>query len=90
MQEEAAAGTSSFGMSGVNAHLVLARHADPVSANRPLPGRQPLLWHHLRCWPAPPRHVMLHCTSCSLPAAVYAVALGAPALHYLWDHQVLP
>lgn len=50
----AAAGVSSFGMSGVNAHAVFG-------ASRTAEAQQedPLTWKHNRHWPVPPRHYFL-------------------------------
>ena len=89
VQDQSLAGTSSFGMSGVNAHALLEAH--PVALNC---GAQPagLSWRRQRTWPAPPRSALLaSCTPSITPdrAPVAFVAdLGSAALSYLHGHQV--
>ena len=84
MQGESVAGTSSFGMSGVNAHAVLSPAEPPHTADR-----QPsLLWHRLRHWFAPAQHAMLvRCTAARGKIAM-STRLGSASMAYLHDHQV--
>lgn len=54
----ASAGTSSFGMSGINAHLVLAAAGDAEhSSASQLPAAIP--WQRSRCWPLHQAHGLL-------------------------------
>lgn len=84
MQGQAAAGTSSFGMSGVNAHAVLCsaelQHAPEEQLGLP--------WQRLRHWFAPAQHALLS-TCAKLGGTVAMVArLSTASLAYLQDHQV--
>ena len=79
-----AAGTSSFGMSGVNSHAVLRsaelQYGDEEHSSPP--------WQRLRHWFAPAQHALLS-TCVKLGGAVAMVAkLGSISLAYLQDHQV--
>ena len=85
-------GTSSFGMSGVNAHAILAQ--DP--GRTPADGRKQAdaPWRKRRCWAAPAVSMLL--TSAAAPAALFEhlVAfhcnLDSVHLHYLSDHRCIP
>eukprot|EP00884_Botryococcus_braunii_P010934 jgi/Botrbrau1/19842/Bobra.0124s0078.1 len=88
-----AAGTSSFGMSGVNAHLIVApSHDSPqtLQPTRPTPG---LIWRKAYTWPAPSSHLLLTQVAGKPDGSENSVTLMGPlnraALAYLWDHQVL-
>ena len=87
VQEQGLAGTSSFGMSGVNAHALLG--ARPMNSE-PQPVR--LSWRRERTWPAPPRLALLAACTPSMTAdrasVAFAADLGSAALSYLHDHQV--
>lgn len=50
------AGTSSFGMSGVNAHLLLSEPIGPMA----LPSKAALPWVHKRVWAGPFLHKLVH------------------------------
>lgn len=84
------AGTSSFGLSGVNCHAILAR---PASEQKP-PRWQPneaQQWRRLRCWAAPRVDLLL---SFALPgfepkqrAVMFVCLLHSAQLAYLQDHR---
>ena len=89
-QEQSLAGTSSFGMSGVNAHALLeapAQHA-VTGSGQPAPGT--LAWHRQRMWPAPPRMALLSTCTVARGAASFVLDLAAPAMAYLRNHQARP
>ena len=50
-----AAGTSSFGMSGVNAHMLLGRPASAQASSR-----VNMHWEYQSFWPGPMLHHLLH------------------------------
>ena len=84
MQAERVAGTSSYGMSGANAHAVLS----PAEPQHMVHERPSLLWHCMRNWFAPTRHAMLaQCTAAAGKLAMTA-RLGSASMAYLHDHQV--
>lgn len=84
------AGTSSFGMSGVNAHLLLtaqSRSAPTLQRSMPLP------WQRQRFWPAPLLSAMLAAHLPSSVAEDHVTQLVAQpgsrqGLAFLWDHRV--
>lgn len=74
---QAAAGSSSFGMSGVNAHVLLmpveAGAAPPAAAATPA-----LLWQRQRYWPtAAPHPLLLHCSIAAATSSGSAVGSTA-------------
>ena len=83
-----AAGTSSFGMSGVNAHLLAAASPGQQQQEASQPLRD-LHWQRQRHWPLPPSHAALSSALlCSRESAAFAVPLGSPALAYLRECRV--
>lgn len=90
----AVVGSSSFGMSGVNAHMLAGN--DPVgldndssgsdsSANQP----SPVSWARERAWPLPPAFVLLGTADWyTAESAQFVTRLAVPALAFLCDHQV--
>ena len=56
LRPRAVAGTSSFGMSGVNAHMLLGA---PVRASDGTQQAVTTQWHHARYWPVPPLSALL-------------------------------
>jgi hypothetical protein len=79
------AGTSSFGMSGVNAHMLL-RSGTQVDS---LPPTTPLVWQRQRHYPVPPAQAVLASASTgSAGSAAFACDLGSPRLAFLRDHVV--
>ena len=81
------AGSSSFGMSGVNAHALLS----PAEGAPAPAAAAPLSWHLQRYWPVPQQHRLVQ-----LPRVVgadvvrFAAAVSSTAgLAYLWDHRVV-
>lgn len=89
---QAAAGSSSFGMSGVNAHMLLV----PTGAVPPAPGRaEPPAWQRQRYWPAPAPHpLLLHCTLAAAASgsagrtAHFAASFVGSGASFLRDHRV--
>jgi len=77
-------GSSSFGMSGVNAHALVEGKAVNVLAPPP-----PVAWRRARAWPAPPHHAMLWRGLPSTAAAArFTIVLALPCLAHLGDHIV--
>ncbi len=98
--QDAVAGTSSFGMSGVNAHMLLGHHLLGAASERRYcsqPGATSAShWRRSRHWLAPERHSMLESAMPLSPRAgsasltvEYAVTTAAKAATaYLQDHRV--
>ena len=94
MGTEQLAGTSSFGMSGVNAHMLLSVPAR--LADRALPQRLRLPWQRQRHWPLPSPHALLaRCLpigddSVGQPGAavLFACELSSCRAAFLHDHCV--
>ena len=90
------AGTSSFGMSGVNAHMVLS---SPSSCSQSLHSCAALLWKRQCFWPAPKLHRLAHpaaphppgtfrCWACTQAIACSLDSLRSPQLEApLLEHQ---
>lgn len=82
-----AAGTSSFGMSGVNAHALLSPAAGAPSA---ADAHKPLPWQTVRHWPIPQQHRLLQLPRLAAPSSARfaAILTGTPALHFCWEHII--
>lgn len=78
------AATSSFGMSGVNAHAIFSSSS---TTERKTSKTQAHL-HRQRFWPFPWPHIFAAGTTCSAGRASFATNLQAASLSYLNDHQV--
>lgn len=83
-------GTSSFGMSGVNAHAVLSRTPAAASGHHFVPSSPPTLtlrWRRAAFWPHPLAHVSLvaAAVAAATAAVVFSMDLGCPALAFLHD-----
>ena len=79
-----AAGSSSFGMSGINAHVILL---PPKQHNGGNASRAAVLlktW----CWPAPPAHVLLQSIQPISGSLHFACSLQSARLAYLRDCKV--
>ena len=88
----ACAGTSSFGMSGVNAHAIFVPAKASQAAHSPL---VPAWQHHRqRYWAIPEPHRLLGPLKSSAggtaPGCAFALDLCKAELAYLGDHMVLP
>lgn len=84
-------GTSSFGMSGVNSHLLLS--APGENSHSPHPDINSLVspilpWQRSRTWPAAPMHALLPTVAVSGPLVHFTADLHAPALAYSWENLV--
>ncbi len=86
------AGTSSFGMSGVIAHAILAQDLGRTLIDKPKQADLP--WRKQRCWAAPAVSMLL--TSAAAPAAMleqlvaFSCRLDSAHLSYLSDHRCIP
>ena len=81
------AGTSSFGMSGVNAHMLLAPTAGPVSAGT---ADSSLHWQRQRYWPlSAPHPLLLHyAPGPALGSACFNSSMSQASAAFLCDHIV--
>lgn len=88
------AGTSSFGMSGVNAHALVSQghdgRAGPVDCSS-----CSMIWQRQHFWPSPAAHPALArayvhhgAMSSSRSAVICEVQLHAASLSWLWEHAV--
>jgi len=85
---EALSGASAFGMSGVNAHALLAA-APAAAAARPGARRRGPAWRRARFWPGPLAHAGLAAAAAAAAAVVvFRMDLAAAALGFLRDHCV--
>ena len=78
-------GTSSFGMSGINAHALLRVEHLSVKVHEP-----PCAWRRTLCWPAPMVSPLLkRCMSKDRPASQlqFLVALTGPSQAFMQDHR---
>ena len=83
----ALAGTSSFGLSGVNAHAIFAA---PESAS-PTSQLQPSFYTRQRFWCIPSARLLLSgAQTHGSGMLMFSCDLRSQALSYLWDHQVCP
>ena len=83
----ALAGTSSFGMSGVNVHAIFAA-SEPASPTSQL---QPSLYTRQRFWCIPSARLLLSgAQTLGSGMLIFSCDLRSQALSYLYDHQVCP
>lgn len=96
-QAQPAAATSSFGMSGVNAHLIMTppTFAQPGNGSlATLANPQGVTFRRVRFWGAPRAHAMLS-QFAKTPSGVGGAEvvlqgrLDTPRLAFLWDHEVM-
>ena len=81
-----AAGASSFGMSGVNAHVLIAAPPHSSPPVDPREAKAAVQWRRQRAWPVPPLHAALPQVHVRALAAVFAVNVISPRLSALLDH----
>lgn len=81
------AGTSSFGMSGVNAHALVSASAEGAvtSTGAAFSGQLP---QRQRLWPLPPMHPLLHLGAAVQQRAVLSCTLWRPHLAYLRQYSL--
>ncbi|CAL8465609.1 g5145 [Coccomyxa elongata] len=92
LSSQVAAGTSSFGMSGVNAHaLFSAPDLAPGDSSDESSKSPALTWRAERHWVAPAVQRLLRSFSWGAGGGTcsFSVDLSAPHLTYLLDHQVM-
>lgn len=77
------AGTSSFGMSGINAHAILRSRGTVEEGIKSC-----LPWRRHRCWPRPQAHALLLSVTVTRGIACFACNLKTPRLAYLAEFQV--
>ena len=82
--EADAAGSSSFGMSGINAHLIL-EPGSIISTNH---SRNTAAWRRTRCWPKPKAYALLESGRAGNGEATFVCNMQAARLAYLAEHQV--
>lgn len=83
--QQGASGISAFAFQGTNAHAVLVRGSSLPAGQRSISSQ----WQRRRFWFAAPPHILVGSMVEATPAVVrLQAALQAPALSYLWDHQV--
>ena len=84
------AGTSSFGMSGVNAHVIVAAPAEQALRTEAAGAANKQLLRSQRLWPLPAVHPML-LSALAVPqqTAMFSCALSQPALSYPWQQQTM-
>lgn len=81
---EHTAGTSSFGMSGINAHLVLVTKRPDLSADN----KASQAWRRGRCWPVPRTHAVLQSVAPLQSGLHFACSLQTAKLAALGDVTV--
>lgn len=83
------AGTSSFGMSGVNAHVIMCA---PQCLVADLAGPASVAKHLLRgqsLWPMAPMHHLIHSCMPASQHAVFSCSLSQSTLAYIWQQQTM-
>lgn len=88
--EHVLAGTSSFGMSGVNAHALLSAAGSLAAAasSSSASGSVAACWQRSSYWPSPARHPLLLLAASRGQLVECAVDLSAAGLAWLRDHAV--
>lgn len=79
-------GTSSFGMSGVNAHVLLAQNSQPAHVLADSVDKT-LQWQKQRLWPLPCLHAALPSVHVSSGLLSFSVLLSQPSTAALLDHH---
>ena len=77
---------SSFGMSGVNAHMLLS--AVPSEGSSDAAGGQPLPWQRQRHWPAAAPHPLLQLASMAGSTVQFSCSFAGGASAFLRDHCI--
>ena len=79
-----AAGCSSFGMSGINAHAILL----PSDRTAGEQSQTQIAWRRVRCWPKPQAFALLLSVTAINGGAHFACGLQSARLAYLFGHKV--
>ncbi len=82
---DSCAGTSSFGMSGVNAHVIVALHREYITTDALSTGT-PLPMERTRCWPLPQLHPFIRGAATAGAGKIIEFSVLQHA--FLHDHQV--
>ena len=77
------AGTSSFGMSGVNCHVLVT----PPVTDIPVESDKAYPWTRILLWAVPRPHALLTSFKLINRVAEITSCLGAAAAAFLWDHR---
>lgn len=83
------AGTSSFGMSGVNAHVVMCAPQSLAEGMAAAASAAKQLRQSQRLWPMAPVHCLLYSCAQTSEHSRFSCLLSQPMLGYLWQHQPL-
>lgn len=81
-----AATSSSFGMSGVNAHMLLTPSDTSTAGGSVSFGG--VHWQRTRHWLSPPLHSLLSRVGAKAGICTFTVQLSAVGLNFMQDHQV--
>lgn len=82
----AVAGTSSFGMSGVNAHMLLSAVA--AAGDSAAAAGESLPWQRQRHWPATAPHPLVQLVSSAGSAALFSCRFSTASSAFLRDHCI--
>lgn len=76
-------GTSSFGMSGVNCHVLVTRGGEDYR----VVGEAFVTWSRARLWGLPPANLLISSCRNSHGMVIFSCQLGQAGAAFLWDHR---